>query len=205
MGRGGAHRRSHRLSLENGITDALPHDNQATTLHRKFPGAPGQLLFLPSHGPQTTQVQTRRPLALRSTGHLHPKKGHLVLISPPVPSARNCLNPMTAEVHLSGHGVLPMTPKMLPGGEIARPATLGMLPAGQKTRPMTRKVHPGARFVVPASRGKLPDGSILLPATPKLHPASHGEHLGRQLLVLEMPWMQSLGAILPVKQFPLRT
>ena len=65
-----------------GLTGA--HDHRATTLHRKFPGAPGQLLFLPSQGPQTTQAQTRRPLALRSTRHLHPQMGRLV------PSVRRC-------------------------------------------------------------------------------------------------------------------
>ena len=115
--------------------------------------------------------------ALRSCGHPHPKGCRLVPISPQVPVAKKWLNLMTAEVHLLSRGALPMTRKVLPGGEFPRPAGRGMLPGGQMMRPANPKVFPGTRFVVPASRGELPNGSILSPATRKVLPASHGEHL----------------------------
>ena len=111
------------------------------------------------------------------------------------------VRPMSLKIYLSSCGVLPMTPKMLPGGEIVRPAGRGKLPGGQKTRPASPKVLPDARFVVPSSHGELPDGSILSPATSMTHPANHGEHLGRQVLLVETPWRQSLGAVFTLVVF----
>lgn len=187
------------------VSPMLPQDNQEATFHRKLPGTSGQLPFLPSRAPPTTHEQTQRHRARRSNDKLHTKRKRLVPVSMPVRAATKWQNPTTAGGHHSSRGAHPVIRKVLPRGPFLPSPSNRALPGGPILLPAGHGEHPGGEFLACRSRGKLPDGSILSPATRGERPASHGKHLGRQLLVVETPWIQPLGAVLAVQQLPLKT